>query len=215
MENLKKMMVMLICMGIMATITSCLGDDDNNNTQTVLTASQKSAQIYEMSGNYNGYVYFTNDSTLRTDSSSCVWRLAASDSALVIPNFPVAILANGVNDNVAKKCLLNGGTTTFKGVLHPYYNTNNSKSYYTYWMLVDNDKMEFTIENEGTSHNVTVNYVYQMVANNGINYSTFYSVGDYLNGEMLVYILVKDVIFDNKTFTTGWASYIFGKKQTL
>ena len=52
-----------------------------------------------------------------------------------------------------------------------------------------------------------------MQVNSLYNYaSIYYSVGEYLNREMVSYILIKDVVFDNQTFTTGWATFIYGKK---
>lgn len=212
MENLKKMMMMLACMGIVATFTSCLSDDDDDNDNNILTQAQKSAQIFEMAGTYDGFVYTTNGNTLKVDSVGCTWHISANDSAIVIPNFPVAIFANGINDSIAKNNLINGGTTTLRAVLHPYYNNNHSKGYYTFWQLVDEDKLEFTIDEEEKSHNVKVNFSYQMYVNSVLGNAYIYSVGQYISNEFLSYILVKDVVFDGVTYSTAWPSYIYGKK---
>ena len=210
MENLKKLMMLLACMGIMATFTSCLSDDDDDEAN-ILTPGQKSAQIFEMGGTYNGFVYTTDDN-LKPDSVACTWHVSASDSVLTIPNFPAKLFTNGINDSIAKKSLLKAEGLTFKASMHPYYNDNHSKGYYTFWLLVDDDKMEFTIEDEGESHNVKVNFAYQMYVNSYLGNALVYSVGEYMSNQMLSYILIKDVIIDNKTFTTYWPLYFYGKK---
>ena len=212
MENLKKMMMLLACMGIVATFTSCLSDDDDDKESNILTQAQKSAQVFEMAGSYNGFVYTTNDKTMKADSVSCAWQISASDSSLVIPNFPMAFLANGINDSIAKKSLLNGGNIPLHAMIHPYYNSNHTKGYYTFWTLVNDDKLEFTIDYEGTSHNVKVDFAYQMYVNYALGNAIVYSVGDYMNNEMESYILIKDVVFDNNTYSTLWPLYIYGKR---
>ena len=213
MENLRKMMLMLMCITFMGAISSCLNDDNNSDESNVLTPSQKSAQIFEMAGTYNGYVYFNNDTTLKLDSLACTWRLTAPDSTIIIPNFPVALLANGITDKNVKKCLNEGGTVPFKAVLHPYYNNNHTKGLYTFWMLVDNDKMEFTIKNEETTHNVKVNFSYEMKVNySWANFATYYSIGEFSKGVIRINIPVKDIVFDDKTYSTTWPSFIYGKK---
>ncbi len=212
MENLKKLMMLLACMGIVATFTSCLSDDDDDKDANILTPAQKSAQIFEMAGTYNGFVYTTSDKTMKPDSIACTWHVSATDSVLTIPNFPVAMLANGINDSIARKNLLKAVGVTFKGSLHPYYNNNHTKGYYTFWLLANDDKMEFTIEDEGESHNVKVGLAYQMYVNASLGNAVVYSVGEYMSDQMLSYILVKDVAIDNKTFTTYWPLYIYGKK---
>ena len=211
MENLKKMMLMLTCLGILVAFSSCLSDDDDNNVET-LTPEQKKSQIFEMGGTYSGFMYFYNDKTLKTDSISCNWHVSVNDSVLTIPYFPVAVFANGINDSIARNRLINGGTQTFKATLHPYYNDNYTKGLYTFWMLADNDKMEFTIDDEGTSHNVKVDLAYQMYVNSYLGNAALYSVGQYMQNKMVSYILVKDVVIDNYTYNTAWYTYIYGSK---
>ena len=212
MENLKKLMMLLACMGIVATFTSCLDDDDDDKEANILTPGQKSAQIFEMAGTYNGFLYTTNDKTLKPDSIACTWYVSANDSVLTIPNFPVEAFANGINDSIAKKSLLEARGLTFKASMHPYYNNNHTKGYYTFWLLVNDDKMEFTVEDEEGSHNVKVGFAYQMYVNAYLGNAIVYSIGEFMSNQMLSYILIKDVVIDNKTFTTYWPLYIYGKK---
>ncbi len=207
------MMMMVMCMGIMAAISSCLGDTDDTTNSRTLTPTQKSTQIYEMAGTYTGHAYFTNDTTMTVDSIACSWSITALDSAIIIPNFPVAILANGIKDNTARAALLNGGYATFNAVLHPYYNDSYANGLYTYWMLPKDNKMEFALYSNDTRHDVKVDLTYQMQATNGWSTSAnFYAIGEYINRKMVAYILIKDVVFDNAIYTTGWAVNIYGSK---
>ena len=44
MENLKKLMMLLACMGIVATFTSCLSDDDDDKDAVVQENEEKEAE---------------------------------------------------------------------------------------------------------------------------------------------------------------------------
>lgn len=213
MKNLKKMKWLLACLAILATITSCLDDKNDDSKPRTLTQTQIASQLFEMSGDYSGYVFFTNDSTMKVDSIPCAWHVSAPDSAIIIHNFPMPLLANGIRDTLARNTLLNGESVSLRALLRPYFNDNYEKGYYTYWMLPINDKLEFSVYRNDIKHDVKVDFTYQMQVNNLYSLaSIFYSVGEYMNREMVSYILIKDVVFDNQTFTTGWATFIHGKK---
>ena len=213
MKNLKKMKWLMACLAIIATFTSCLDDKNDDSKPRTLTQAQIASQLFEMAGDYSGYLYFTNDTTMKRDSIPCAWHVSAPDSAIVIHNFPMSVLANGIRDTLAKNTLLNGESLSLRALLRPYFNDNHEKGYYTYWMLPMNDKLEFSVYRNNTKHDVKVDFTYQMQVNSLYNYaSIYYSVGEYLNREMVSYILIKDVVFDNQTFTTGWATFIYGKK---
>ncbi|MBO4850035.1 MAG: DUF4840 domain-containing protein [Prevotella sp.] len=204
---------MLTCLALTAAVSSCLSDDDKDNNYTDLTPAQRAAQIYEMSGLYTGYIYAINDTTMKTDSIPCEWRIIATDSSLVVNNFPVSIARYGISNVTAREILNSAGTQSLRAVLHPYNNTAFDKGYYTFTILPDNYKLSFVTEYEGKQHDVELNLTYQL---NSISYAgiatVLYAVGEYYAQQMNAYILIKDVKIDDATYTTGSPTYIYGKK---
>ena len=70
MKKTRQLMAIMLCIVAGMSICSCLGSDDNNKVTTLqpLTQEEKLAQLREMAGFYNGWIYFINDTTSRTDS---------------------------------------------------------------------------------------------------------------------------------------------------
>jgi len=215
MKKSRQLLAIVLCMIAGLSISSCLSSsDDNQNTLQPLTQAQKEAQLREMAGIYNGFLYFTNDTTSHTDSIAVNWTITAPDSAIIIENFPTAVLANGISDQNLRKMLYEGGTRQLYGHIRPYVNEHNEDKYYTFLMTPNDYTMSFTTQQEGTDHQVKVEFAYQMTAYSPNSYYpiNYYSNGEYNTGRFIGFLLVKDVKIDNSTFTTGRACYIYGRK---
>ena len=107
MKDQKKVFYIMLCMTVGLYATSCT-NNDNNNSEIVppLTKADKELQLMNMSGMYNGYYFFLNDTTGKTDSIPTRWQITAADSALRILDFPVKTLANGIPQSDARKVLM-------------------------------------------------------------------------------------------------------------
>jgi len=214
MEKFFKPLALAMTLLLAFTITSCsVGDDDDDSSTNSLSKMQRSEQVANMAGTYSGRIYFSNDTTLSKDSIPCNWELTAADSTLKITNFPVSVFAMGITNANARKILLNGGVKELTGTILPYFNDYIQQGYYTFWFEPKDYQLSFNVDYEGASHAVKVDFTSQMYAytNNG-GPALFYCVGEYYNREIMAYILVKDVVVDGMTLTTGWSSYIYGKK---
>ncbi len=206
----------ILCMAVSLGLTSCFGDDDDDKeTIHQLTKEERAAQVREMAGNYQGWIYYGDDQTLKTDSAAIFWTVTAPDSTLALNSLPVGIFKQGINDKAIREIFDTPDVVSVRAELQPYVNTSKTPGFYTYWALPKNDVVEFDIFKEDATHHVKVNFAYQMDAYvNTYSTSTFYSVGEYLEGKMLAYLLIKSVVVDGREFTTGRADYFFGSKTS-
>ena len=88
----KFLALMLICTTAMS-ITSCLGDsNDNDYSEYQITPEKYTLYLNEMAGNYTGKMYFYNDTISKvnkTDSVSVsVMIKGIDDSTITVLNFP-------------------------------------------------------------------------------------------------------------------------------
>ena len=214
MQTLKKSFIMLTCLALTASISSCLNDDNDNDIKYAdLTPTQKAAQTNEMAGQYAGHIYVLNDTTMKRDSIPCQWRINASDSSLTVSTFPVSIASYGLKNEGARNIIKAAGTRPLRVILHPYSNTAFDQGYYTFTVVPDNYKFSFTTEYEEKAHNVEIEFAYQLFSSSytGIS-STLYAVGEYYKQEMNAYFLIKGIKIDDATYNTGTPTYIYGKK---
>lgn len=204
----------MLCLLAGLSLSACLGDDDNSNTQKDLTDAEKAAQLSAISGNYDGKVFFSNDTTMHIDSLDVTWRITAMDSMLTIHNFPVRILANGIVNNNARSILDTDLREMLRAYIIPYANNYGKEDYYTFWVIPKEGTFSFTVEKDNVEHQVKVVFAQSMTAQSSLQgYGQFYSVGEYLSKEMMSFFLIKDVIIDNVTYTPGLACYIRGEKN--
>ena len=211
MEKFFRPVIFALAIMLTGSFASCSidnDDDESTNNKKALTDLQRKEQVAAMTGNYDGHIYFTNDSTMKTDSISCNWQITAIDSTLRMSNFPVSVFAMGVRNTDARKILLNGGVTELRATMFPYVNDYIDKGYYTYWLEPVKYVLDFTTDYQGTSHTVKVNFTNQIYTYSAI----YYGIGEYFERKMQSYILVKDVAVDGVTYTTGLTTYIYGVK---
>ncbi len=105
----KFLALMLICTTAMS-ITSCLGDsNDNDYSEYQITPEKYTLYLNEMAGNYTGKMYFYNDTISKvnkTDSVSVsVMIKGIGDSTITVLNFPPKCLARLVKNKEAKEAL--------------------------------------------------------------------------------------------------------------
>ena len=216
--NLKNLF-MLLCAFAGLTLTSCLSDDDNDNTISPLTPQQKLAQLTDMAGPYSGKVFFVNDSTQLIDSiSGTTWNVTANDSALVIDNLPLKVLAHGLPETELKRELLKSeATTQVFGNISPYVNENNSKQYYTFWVIPKDYKTSFKYQFGEMEHDFTVEFDYQLTAALSSYYSTmtYYATGEYYNSQFVTYILLKRLSCDGSNYQLNKVLIINGKRSRI
>lgn len=210
---MKKLYYFMLCMAIGLSATSCLSDDDDKNNNGVLTKAQIEAQLQAMWGTYSGDVLFINDSTEQVDSLPINWQMVPYDSILVVNNFPLKLLAQGITSPEKRNVLMQDGYETLTATVYPYAINTTTEGLYAFWVIPRDYKMEFTTEYEGANHDVEVEFTDFMTAYSDPYTTTqFYANGMYLQGKMQWYALVKSVTVDRQKYTTGRAMLFSGKK---
>lgn len=194
------------------TLTSCLDNDDDNDTIPPITEAEKQARLLLMDGYYTGYLYFVNDSTQKIDSIATDWVVSARDTSVHIPNFPVKVLANGIT-NVDRHDLLANSNVTFPLTSNIYFYNHNfeNKEIYTFWNVPQNLKSSFSITDEqGKEHAVEIKFQEQLTTMNYLGYySTDYAIGYYLKKQIQCYYIISDIIIDNNINTVNRVLFIY------
>ena len=206
-------MLMLFVAAMGFTMTSCLSDNDDDNKSKALTPAQKAAMMAEMAGDYNGYIYFVNDSS-RLDSILVHSSLNASDSLFTIYDFPYRALTPGIADENLRDIITNAGEGIFKDVLQLYSNTSTDKGFYTFLALpLTADQLERTFHYDGKEHVIKLNYASQ-ITNYSIYGATqvYYPMGEFYKNEIIVYILFNTIEVDGDNRTLNRVLYYYGKK---
>ena len=105
MKTTKLLTWMLACL-MAATMTSCLGSDDDDNAKKTLSKSEIHQCYLQMSGDHSGKMYFTK-STLeynKLDSVDVTWTVK-SDSTMTVHNVPVKALTSMLTKDDLKEVL--------------------------------------------------------------------------------------------------------------
>jgi len=102
--------VQLLFIGLIATaVSSCLSDnDDNNNNEYQISQAEYGVLLGQMSGQYNGKLYFYNDTIKQYDRTDSVFVneqvSGVGDSTVIVPAVPTRVLSrlipNGRYDNM-------------------------------------------------------------------------------------------------------------------
>lgn len=208
--------VILLMLGCFAgtTFTSCIDNDDDNDTIPPITEAEKQARLLLMDGYYTGYLYFVNDSTQKADSIATDWVVSARDSSIHISNFPVRALANGIT-NVDRHNLLLNSNATFPLTSNIYFYNHNfeNKEIYAFWNVPQDLKKSFSITDEqGNEHTVEIKFQEQLTTMNYMGYySTDYAIGYYLKKNMQCYYIISDIIIDNTVNTVNRVLLVYNE----
>jgi hypothetical protein len=204
-------------MAITWGLSSCLGSDDNDNTTTFrnLTQSEKTKSLIEAQGTYSGRLYYY-DNQNQTDSIDLRWTLTGNDSVLTISEFPIKAFSNSViADTATINILKNYGTKELIFTLHPYYNTRFDGGYYSYSLLPNMGSEVITPSDEDTQKGIVTikfaNYFLDYTINGQPIYT--YPFAEYFNSQMQGYILIDELVVNNRSFSVGKAYYFYGEKN--
>lgn len=205
MKNLKNFILCILCLATASfSLTSCLGDDDDDDTPSILTPAERAQQMNAMQGIYNGYVYY-NDYTAANgvDSLATSWNVTAPDSTLNCPAFPVKCFANCLSetDSDAKAILLAAQPQRFNAEIRLFPYKNEQEGYYFFYLFPKEEKMSYTVELEEVSHTVVVTYTASSATVNGYGQTSFiYCTGGYYKSGLNAYVIVGNINIDYKDY---------------
>lgn len=188
------------------SLTSCLGDNgDSPDTQVFnLTRAQRMQGLNAATGSYNGWIFFYNEETRKSDSTAVAWQIAGNDSTLAMEAFPVKQFANYTSDNMAKDVLNNAGSQQLALDIHmPYVmrKTDWEAQFYQYIVVPKDKKLSFTYKGKTCELSFIDQYLQT-------NQTTYYPVMQYYKGKNLFYLLVRELKVDGATYAINTAVVI-------
>ncbi|MCR5077781.1 MAG: DUF4840 domain-containing protein [Prevotella sp.] len=101
-----KLLSLAFCLLAAMSLTSCLGDDDENKV-TQLTPGEIKMAFNVIKGSYTGYVYFLSVDEKQKqvrDSVKATWEIP-TDSTLIIKGFKSSLLAKNITDAKMKTAI--------------------------------------------------------------------------------------------------------------
>lgn len=113
----RKFLSVLLCGLTALCITSCIGDDNNDEGLTFLPKEQAAQCFQLMKGNYTGYLFYSKDNTTNqqasADSVAVSWSVI-NDSTITVSNIPSNLIAGIINHTGMKEALAEAAPQTLK-----------------------------------------------------------------------------------------------------
>ena len=153
--NLKISILALGCLAAVG-LTSCLGDDDNNEN-TGLSQQEIGQCLTATKGNYTGKLLFEienpNDRNDYADTLDIAWSVT-SDTMVVINQFPAQPILENIKDNKMKEAMAAAAPTQLKSYMG-FYQATSPIGFLLYPLTAD-----FDIEYEGAPHKASLVFWY-------------------------------------------------------
>jgi hypothetical protein len=209
MKNLKNAILILFCSVLAATtFTSCLSDDNNDNTNIItLTDAQRKQTLQSLAGDYSGYLYFYNDT--KKDSVEVDWMVSSSDSTFTSFAFPISFLQNYVSTNSAiKDAVTNAGRQTLIGTVNTYAQASTTywnENYYFYLMTPANKTLKFNYNGKDCEITFT-----DYMANSSYGY--IYPQIQYYNNKSSINFVIQSVKVGNDQIDVNTVFQAVGSK---
>ena len=214
MNDLKKMTVFMLLVVTFA-LSACIKDDSEDYTFVPLSQAEKTMQINNMQGTYNGCAFYNINTGNWTigDSIKTSWTITANDSTLSIKNFPMKVFASNVVNSQLKEALLNDSVHTLNARIYLYrpWGTTGTLSY-SYFNCIPYSTEDLCavipliIDNE--EKNVT--FVFDTSF-----YTSFYANGVFDNKKDLSFnLILKEIQIENGShFMATTLVMFYGYKQ--
>ena len=122
MNTLKKTILPLMVIALMALVACNSDDNEDSYIYVPLTPAEKAEQINHMQGTYQGKCFFAPDLYYLafTDSVKASWTVTASDSLITINNFPMKAFTSAIDNLEMKEAFSNDSTQTLKLSVYLY-----------------------------------------------------------------------------------------------
>ena len=165
------------------SLASCLGDDDDDPTDTIKDYGKYTAM---MAGSYTGYLYFYNDS-LKTDNTDSIWtevQVGQNDSVIHLRNVPQQLLLKGLPIPAAVAAAEQAPKTDLTLGYILYQQKDNLISFGVY-----PQEKTFTLRYDGENHTVKATFM------NYIN-----TMGFYANDQIEITLFQTKIEIDNLVY---------------
>ncbi len=171
-----------------ALFTSCLGDNDSDNTTEGLTKEQIHTCYLKMAGEHKGKMLYQRyeDETyhkLIADSIDISWTVV-SDSVITVHSVPTSVLGAQIqNNDVLKAAIESIGKVDMKVYYLPYIVSPVS-------FMVYPNPVQANIFIKNATHPVTFGFA-----------SNSYSWGSYENNKMRIQLVLYGIYLDDSSFS--------------
>ena len=207
-------LAMILGLASVISLSSCLGDDNDNNQQTYreLTQLEKQIALSNAEGEYEGYFYFIN-TELKMDSLETVATISSIDSVMTV-TIPTAGLRPrlqflGISED--KLAIFDKSPSIkLKGVLHPYYNQYMNAGDYTFSYTYVNKTVDETFTVDDADHTIEYKFPDYIRLD---NYSYYNCLAEYYNKYFRCNILFDTITLDGMTYTINTCMNFEGKKK--
>ena len=181
--------------------TSCLSDDDNNDSKRYreMTTLEKEIALSKAAGYYSGKFYFYNEEN-KLDSVATDVTITANDSVFTtkIPKQPLdAFMKQFTSSETILGVFDQAPTPELKGVLHPYWNQYLDAYFYTFIYTYVNNTVTMSFDVDETPH--TVEYKFKNVLYDiyGDGYECY---AEYYNNAFGCNVLLESIKLDDTLF---------------
>lgn len=183
---MKKFLSLIMGLAVMATLNSCLKDDDNNNNDG-LSQEQIHSCYLQMAGEHTGqliYQKYEDGSSLKliNDTINISWTVA-SDSVITVHNVPANVLGAQVQSNQLKTAIETAGMTDMKVYYIPYNTSPVS-------FMVYPNPVKVNVFMSNATHSVTFGFA-----------TSTYSWGSYEDSKMRIQMVLYGVYLDDSTYS--------------
>ena len=186
------------------TITSCLGDDNDDGDYSGLTPEDYTYYMNQMAGDYSGKLFFASEALNELDSISTQVTVTGVGDSCVYVSVPIVNLVRGCNDSWVKEAAAEEGGNVTLAIKYYLYRNNNSDVFfgaYPQYKYGDpnSGKKTVTLTYEGETHDVDFWFY------NNSNYN-----GEFYRNKLQVYFYLVGIQVDGTTVSdlTVGSSYI-------
>jgi hypothetical protein len=203
MRTITKIFAMMLISICATSLTSCLGDNDDNIESNFYTKEEAASIFKTLNGNYTGklyaeYISSSFDAKAERDSvMNMQVRVTANDSVAHLM-MPVKLLANAISGNEKVKEAI--AESEAQPLNFQLFLMKSSSSDYYVFLPLPQSSFKFNIFYDGETHEVEFTFA----SNTIFGYSTIYAQGQYekSSNELSFIFLPYQMVLDKKTTLT-------------
>jgi len=210
-----KMLLPMLLVAALAFVSCNTNDDVEPYVYEYLTQAEKTQQINDMKGQYTGLCRFAPDNYFQvfTDSVEVSWTVDATDTTLVIENFPMKAFAKSIVNTQVQEALKNDSThslTTRLYLYRPWGSSGPLKNCYFDVIPQGSKELEVVVPLDYGGEVKNTTFVFGTDYRNSIS-----SVGEYVAKEtFLFYLILNQIKVENGPTCDAYTLLGFVGKKT-
>ncbi len=206
-------LAMILGLASIISLSSCLGDNDDEyeNETRPLTQSEKQIAVSNAAGEYSGFMYFVNEK-IELDSLVSSATVTAPDSVVTV-SIPSSTLIPSLKRQYLSEdhaeLLKKAPNLSLKGILHPNYNKYWNAADYTFVYTYVNNTATVTFTVDEVDHILECKFA-DIIYSGGMYYQR---IAEYYNNKFFCNVLFETVKLDGYSFTINTSMTFEGKRN--